>query len=92
MYGIFNGKIMTPSTCGAREVGAKSRRLHHHLFLLVDANEIQWMRNLNKAEELWSRALGMYPVIPEGCVKRIWPTEPEEEEDKNINSNYKVFS
>ena len=67
------------------ELGARNQRLHHHVYLLLNSNNIRWMPNLRKAEELWSRALGMYPVIPNNCVKRILPTEPEDDDEYNNN-------
>ena len=43
------------------EGGHKKRgsRIHHHVFLILNGNSIRYMPNLNKAEELWNRALGL---------------------------------
>lgn len=43
------------------EGGHKKRgsRIHHHVFLILNGNNIRYMPNMGKAEELWNRALGL---------------------------------
>ena len=47
-------------------------RLHHHVFFILDANEIRRMPMLSKATELWNRALGM-PLTSPGLIHRVLP-------------------
>lgn len=46
---------------------ASSHNPHFHVLLMVDANEIRYIKNLFKADEIWSRKLGL-PHLQKGLV------------------------